>query len=229
MTEPLRFPVSDRDQPFDLVSLNDMTKETLDGDERRVVRQVALDLVMEHGSRIESFGDALDLIASAGPAGRRAMVDQARVEVGLPTIADEQFEVRQEVINRGLKPRWGLAQCAYPSCGRSPTTEGGALKPVDVRKWWCGEHAHLAEPGDFDPPPPRYVLNENFALVPVGEELERLQAEDRKRREEWERQEEAKRREGERLAKLRQDHEEETTISVAGVRVRLADGKFIPE
>ena len=183
-----------------------MAREKLDGDERRIVRRVGLDLVVEHGSRIETVGDALDLIAAAGPAGRREMVEAARVKVGLPTIADEQFRVRQEAINRGLKPQWGLAQCAYPTCGRWATTEFGALKPVDCKRWWCEEHAGNAEPGDFDPPEPRFVLNENFALVPVGEELERLQAEDRERRERWQREEEANRREGERLAKLEAEY-----------------------
>ncbi len=233
MSEPLRFPVADRNRPFDLAELSDMCRETLEGDERRVVRQIGLGLVVERGE-VETFGDALDLIAAAGPAGRRAMVDEARVAVGLPTIEDERFAVRQAAINRAPSPGWGtdsqgrrIAACAAAGCDVWATNSNGSLRPVADRRWWCPVHRDQAGADDHLPEAPRYVLNANSSPKPVGEELERLHAEDRERREEFEQQEEAKRREGERLSKLRQEHEEGTTVSVMGIRVR--NGKVVSE
>ncbi|HSD22972.1 MAG TPA: hypothetical protein VLB79_01460 [Solirubrobacterales bacterium] len=206
----MRFPVRNRDESFDLNRLTDYTREMLTGDERRVVNRIGLDLVMRHG-RIERFGDALDLLATAGPQGRRELVDRARTSLGMPTIGDEQFEAQAAATNRSL--RWGpdaqgrrLAACAAEGCNVWATNPNGSLRPVADRKWWCPSHKDRAGPEDHLPPEPRYVVKPSGGLKAVGEEAERLRREDEKRREEWERQQAAKDREAERLQRLEDEY-----------------------
>jgi hypothetical protein len=236
MSDPLRVPaVRDRERPFDIFEFDGMCRETLDGDERRIVRQVGLDLALEYGSRIETVGDMLDLIASAGPQGRRQLVDNARVALGQPTIEDEQLKARQSAINNALPMTDGqggrITGCSAPNCNRMPThpSGSGALRPVADRRWWCDDHKHLAGPDDHLPPEPTYILGPGFRfrLNPRSEEAKRVRAEEEERRAEFEAKQRAREAEGERLAKLRQRYEEQTTISVAGIRLR--NGTIVPQ
>jgi hypothetical protein len=39
-----------------------------------------------------------------------------------------------------------------PACGVSPVDpHTGNLMAVDAKRWWCGEHVHMAAPGDMAP------------------------------------------------------------------------------
>jgi hypothetical protein len=42
----------------------------------------------------------------------------------------------------------------------------GAAVPVDVKRWWCPAHRHLAAPGDMEPRPSRIQMR-GLALVEV--------------------------------------------------------------
>ena len=145
--------------PFDLNEFADTTKETLDGDELRVVRKSDSVSSWSTGSRIETCGDALDLIAAAGPAGRRAMVDAARVGVGLPTIEDAQFKVRQEAKTARSA---GLGDHAIAACGCNvwATNPSGSCDPLRIAGGGVRSHRDQAGPEDHLPEPPRYVLSE---------------------------------------------------------------------
>jgi hypothetical protein len=75
MTEQLRFPVRSREDP--LSALGDLAREALiDPTEREIVREVALHLAADGA---ETVGDAVDALEAAGPAGRRELVDEARM------------------------------------------------------------------------------------------------------------------------------------------------------
>jgi hypothetical protein len=188
-----------------------MTREKLTGDERRIVRQVGLELVM-HGDRpLRTFGDALDALEAEGPQGRREIIDRARTAVGLPDIATQEARRKFEAANsvRG----WGpdsqgrrLTQCAAKGCDVMPTNPNGSLRPVADRRWWCPRHRDQAGPEDHLPPEPDYVIGRHMQLVAVGAEAERLRREDEKVQAAHREKVEARRQDDERLRRLEEEH-----------------------
>jgi hypothetical protein len=52
----------------------------------------------------------------------------------------------------GKESPWRL--CHEPTCNALPLNELGAPITVDVRKWWCARHRHLAVEGDRRELPP---------------------------------------------------------------------------
>ena len=185
MTEPLRFPFMSREDPLEQVG--DLTREALtDPTERSIVREVALHLAADGA---ETVGDAVDRLEELGPAGRRRLVDDARVSLGMDDIATAEAHARWRRTNDAL--RWGrdsagrrITQCAQPDCGAMPTNEFGMPRPVAAKRWWCLAHAHLAAPGDLDPPQERFFISSTGRAVAVGAERERLEAEEAIRLEE---------------------------------------------
>jgi hypothetical protein len=206
MSEPLRFPVRSREDP--LSALGDLAREALiDPTEREVVREVGLRLAADGA---ETVGDALDALEQAGPAGRRRLVDEARVAVGLPDIETERVHAQLKRANAALRPGRdsqgrSIQQCPAPGCGAVSSGRGGLPEPVADRRWWCVEHRDQAAPGDLDPIAPRYIISPTGRPVAVGEERERFVREETRRLEE-----EAER--------TRQREAEEAAISAARER-----------
>ena len=66
--------------------------------------------------------------------------------------------------------------CGESSCDEVPLNELGAPVAVNVRRWWCEQHRHLAQPGDMQPPGPGVRISESGALVPVDEHDEERDA-----------------------------------------------------
>jgi hypothetical protein len=86
----------------------------------------------------------------------------------------------------------------------------------------------LAEPGDFDPPEPKYVLDfGTMSLKATGEEAERLRKEDEEREQAAKARQERQRQEAEAIAEVRERWAEQAApTNVAGWEVR-PNGKVV--
>ena len=117
----------------------------LGGDDRAVARSIVLDAAM-NGMRTAS--DLLDHLDSLEPHERRALLDQARADVGLEST--EAADARERLHRSGRSTTSGIASCAINECANVPVRHGIFYDPR-VRRWHCPEHEHLAEPGDLEP------------------------------------------------------------------------------
>ena len=87
MNRELRIPFCDRDDsPFEIAIA---ARKALEGDERTVVRQLAVKAV----ARVDTVAELLTELED--PARARQLVDEAREDAGLPSVA------RQEVLDCG--------------------------------------------------------------------------------------------------------------------------------
>ncbi len=169
------------------IEVVDAAREVLEGDDLRVVEQVAYDAMVRGKTKV---GDLLGELEAAGPDGRRRIVDQARENLGMMSLADEEGHRAFEVANRALRMRPSYDEhgrrsvvCAEANCNAWPQGEQGEPLPVADRVWWCDRHRHLAGPEDHLPPEPKYEIDPHtFAVTAVGAEKERLLAEDEKLR-----------------------------------------------
>jgi hypothetical protein len=134
-------------------------------DEREVTRQLAVN------ARLDGFlsaGEFVDHLAGLDASGRRDLLDRARADIGLePTgVVDAR-----EAASKGIKGDWRVQCCHAPGCNVFPTTDSGSMRLVEVRRWHCSEHLHLAEPGDMDAPV-TWRYSPSGAMVPVSEGLD---------------------------------------------------------
>ncbi len=60
----------------------------------------------------------------------------------------------------------GLQRCHAPDCDAVPTTSTGSWTLVNVTRWHCPAHVHLADPGDMDDLGSGVRYSENGVLVP---------------------------------------------------------------
>jgi HK97 family phage prohead protease len=135
-------------------------KQTMNENEARIVEVIATD-ALERGTT--SIGELLDELEQLGVAGQRQLLDDARQQVGLDTTheverrrEDAAFDRAWERLQPPPPPKWSpLQRCA--ECGAYPTTPEGAWVKVEVNRWWCDRHKHLAQPDDLQPYEPPYV------------------------------------------------------------------------
>ena len=125
-----------------------------DEEERHILGHLLIESALEPG--VETVGDLLSL----PPQRKRALMDRARKSAGYRTISEQKAHDSFEQANAAVQTRSTFTEfpvCAAAGCKSIPLTEQGAHAKVVVRRWWCSEHAHLAAPEDFQPPPgPRY-------------------------------------------------------------------------
>jgi predicted phage gp36 major capsid-like protein len=139
----------------------------LEGEGRAVARVLA---IQAHMDGLKTAGDLLDAIAAETPEQRRARLDRAREAAGLPA-SGRVDEARRLALVQAAGRRAAAAEspwqvCAEPSCTAVPVNPvGGAPVPVDVRRWWCEVHRHLAAEGGMQPRPSRVRLAPSGALV----------------------------------------------------------------
>jgi hypothetical protein len=158
MTERIRIPYRDRNQPLDAEAVSDLPR-ALAGDERTVARQLLMDA---RGGGALTVGQALDDLERATPAQRRTRLDRARADAGLPTLGALEEQRSRAAANRWPPPPpqtelqrdeqgKAIQTCAAPGCEAVSSTREGALQPVAARRWHCEEHRGQAEPGDMEP------------------------------------------------------------------------------
>jgi hypothetical protein len=160
VTWALRIPYQHRDES--LIDTASHARHLPAGDDRDIARQIIFK-AMERGAR--TAADLLDELAAMEPGERRALMDQARVAVGLPDT--DTIEARQRVhgINR-VELVQGLQRCHAPDCDAVPTTPAGSWALVNVARWHCPAHAHLAGPGDMTDAGCGVRYSEHGVLVP---------------------------------------------------------------
>jgi hypothetical protein len=163
MTWTLRIPYQHRDE-----SLVDTASHArkLGQEEALVTRQIVLQAYMDGVAK--SAGELLDHLERLAPAERRALLDRARVEAGLPSIEDVEFRQRIQHLVTRVDVDPSLQACHRPDCDAIPTTPAGAWRPVNVRRWHCPDHEHLAEPGDMTDQGSGLRLSPSGVPVPAG-------------------------------------------------------------
>ncbi len=130
-------------------------------DDRQVARQIVFK-AMERGLR--TAGDLLDELEKLAPDARRRLLDQARAAVGLPDTAT--IEARQRVQINRVTVNEGLQSCHADGCSAIPLTESRGWRPVNVTRWHCPAHEHLAGPGDMRDLGSGVRYSERGVLVP---------------------------------------------------------------
>jgi hypothetical protein len=226
----LRFPIRDPDDEL-ATDLGDVIRQAVaDGQltdtEASIAREIRTRLVLD-GARTSE--DAVERLERLGPAGQRQWLDEARIACGLPSATeleqrreDALFESALARVSPPPPPEWDEMQ-RCPECGRYPTENGGAWRPVSVERWWCEEHKHLAEEGDLEEHVAPYFLGVNGRLIPSEREAARIAKWHREREESEERERELREQhleaEAQALDAVRQRHEETAVVSVAGYRV----------
>ena len=140
-------------------------------EDRNALRQLVIQAQVDGVA--SSAGELIDHIGALEPAERRAMLDNARRECGLPSTAEAEERQRFEAAN-AIAQRHALEAlqtCHAPNCRTMPTYDDGSLRPVRERRWFCPEHAHLATELDTQP---RLVLRRQpsggFCVVDPVEE-----------------------------------------------------------
>ena len=173
MSRAIHIPHRDRDE-----SLIDVAGHArmLDAEDRDVTRQVVLDARLA-GDR--TAGDLIDRLAAMEPVERRQMLDIARVECGLEPTAAVDARERSTAAKIGSAPASGnplLHSCSAAKCRAIPQTEAGAWREVNVRRWWCEQHRHLAGEDDMRPVPLPWKLSPSGSLIPNDEADEASEA-----------------------------------------------------
>jgi hypothetical protein len=103
--------------------------------ERAVVRQLALDLLLDG---VGTVGDALDIVQSADQAARRALLDRARRRAGLPTTAEVDAHKRVEAASRSALPHRAATtgrpvRLAYSASGAIVDLDEGEAEAARAR------------------------------------------------------------------------------------------------
>lgn len=145
MTFHISIPHRSRDE-----SLVDVASHArhLGQDDARVTRQIVLSAWTDGVAT--SAGELLDHLGDLEPHQRRAMLDQARADVGLPATADMDASRPRDALTVRTVPTAGFPSCAVAECNAAPMRLGIFYTP-DVKRWHCPEHEHLADPGDLEP------------------------------------------------------------------------------
>lgn len=185
MIDSIRLPHrGDLDRPFRLDEVADDLAEAIDDAvERQVMRAVAGELLAHH--QPSSMREALELIEAAGPEARRALLDRARAEAGLPSLTSEQTadRIAHPPIRASTEPaRDGQGRieaiCGEAGCARFlPDPGGQQIARVDCRRWYCEEHREGREDEMKAYDGPRMGYSASGLLVDLDElEVERAKA-----------------------------------------------------
>ena len=174
----LKLPIRD---PNEVVSVRTVAElpDHLIGDDADTCREVLMffhQIGLRAGKSI-SIGLIERLFEGFNPDERRAMLDVARLRAGLPSRKAIEDRVRFEAAQTEARIRMAESSpyriCSERSCNAIPTNGAGLPIPVDVVRWWCSEHVHLAAEGDMQPRPSplRYGPSGAFIEVDEAEEL----------------------------------------------------------
>jgi len=185
MIDEIRIPYRSSADPFNLATIADDLDEAIaDPTERAVMRSVAADLLI--GNAPSTMGEAIELLEQASPDARRVVLDRARQERGLPTLAAERAQQPPApfVTSRPARDGQGRVQalCAEPSCRNFEPGEFSQIAWVHARRWYCPAHraGHEEEMKPWDGP--RYGYGPSGLLVDLDElEVERAKAAEQER------------------------------------------------
>jgi hypothetical protein len=196
----LRIPHRNLDQPL-AEALSDLPRHLPDAEDRAVARHLLRDAASSPG--FETVGDLLDHVEQASPEQRREIADAAREACGLTTMS--KIEEHRELARATSWPPTAptaagpkraadgkaVFPCAASGCERFSSGSLGEPQRINVRRWWCSEHRHLAQPGDDEPVKDTIRIGRGGGLRMTAEaqehyasEYERVRRAGRKRTEE---------------------------------------------
>jgi hypothetical protein len=175
--------VPHRDRSDSLATVAGLARH-LPAADRAVARQVAVDARVEHGLR--TAGELIDWLEQLEPAQRRQLLDDARSTCGLEPRAEIEGRRQVEAASKAaLATQQSLLQgCHAAGCTTVPTRDGGALREVDVVRWFCDQHCDQAAPGDMEPRPSPWRYSASGTIVEVdtaAEQRDAAAAESRRR------------------------------------------------
>ena len=209
MSESWEIRVPHRSRTDSIASVADCASETMEGEERAVAQRLVFDALARG---VTEVGELLDELEAAGPAGRRQLLDQARVNAGLrPTEREEQhreFERANAVIPSRSRPRDSrgrtAAVCSAPGCRAmaADPEHPGVIALTTARRWTCEKHRDQGDFSDWTPEP-AFRYSRSGALIHVAEaeaEGERQRAAAESRRARYEARAAERREDAERLA-----------------------------
>ena len=199
-------------------------------DEVQVVDVLARD-ALERG--VTTVGELLDELGQLDRSETRRRLDWAREKAGLISATeadrrreDAKFERELERLQPPPPPRWSPLQgCPARGCNARPMTPEGGWREVEINRWWCPSHRHLAGPDDFQPHESPYLgIGLNGQLIASEKEKARIAEWMNQQQEEQEREreqrEELRSREGEAIKEAKERYADEGEISVMGIRTR---------
>jgi hypothetical protein len=163
MSRAFSIPCRSRDESLAVTASHARVLPT--DEDRDVSRQLVLGAYM--GGVAETAGELLDHLASLEPHELRHTLDAARVAAGVPTTgeveADERFRAASAAGRASMESTY--QGCHATDCHALPIHEAGGLRPVNVVRWFCPEHVHLAAPGDISERPAPWRLSPSGAIV----------------------------------------------------------------
>jgi hypothetical protein len=166
MTWQIRIPFNDRSEPLGAAAFDELPRYLSHPDEQRVTRYLLLQAWLDG---LKTVGDVLDRLEESTPESRRRLLNEARLEAGLPTT--EQVEQREAVEQaqqlargRGAKSSpWQL--CHADGCNAIPMNELGVPVASRAVKYWCPRHRHLAGEGDLQERQLPWTISPSGAIV----------------------------------------------------------------
>ena len=192
MTWELKLPVRDEDEVVSTRTIE--LADHLADDDAAICRELLwLAREVAHPQAC-TVGMVAQVLESFDNRMRRATLNVCRHRAGLPmtkAIEDQAaFEAAQKAGAARLAETSPWQVCAEPTCKAVPVDSTGLQVPVDVRRWWCSNHIHLASEDDMSPRPPALRMSASgTGLVDVAEEeaeqaREQARAESRRRQRE---------------------------------------------
>jgi hypothetical protein len=167
MNWSISIPYCDRSEPL-TVTAGFVPHLPMD-DDRAVARQIVFE-ALEHGVR--TAGELFDHLEEIGSEGRKRLLSEARVTAGLSSVEDVEWKQEREAYERELRASsTRLQACHAEGCNTFPVNHLGLPREVDVARWFCPQHAHLAAPGDMQPRPSVQYTAAGVP-VPVADEVE---------------------------------------------------------
>jgi hypothetical protein len=173
----LRIPYVDPEAPLDQKALE--LVNTLGDPEGRAVALEVLSAALLAG--MPTVGGVVGFFERLDYNERKSLVDKVRGRLGFETSEQRRFEAANREAAAYVAAHSPWQTCA--ECGVLPVNEIGVPIPVNVRRWWCEGHRHLAAVGDMEPRSSGIRISESGALVPTDEgEVARAAAEADSRR-----------------------------------------------
>ena len=123
---------------------------------------------------LSTAGQLLDHLQAMDTHERRQLLDNARQQAGLESIADVEAGMRAEVASRAGEI---IASQYDPQLCHGRTADGnfcnalplnnGVPAATNTKKWFCEAHRGQARPGDLDPLPSPWRYSPSGAIVEV--------------------------------------------------------------
>jgi hypothetical protein len=168
-----------RDRAESLVDVAGHTRVL--GQDGPVIRELVISARLD--GIAATAGQLMDHLEGLEPHERRAMLNAARKECGLPTLEEVEAARPQPLQVRRVSSA-PFPGCAATGCHAAPVrADTGGFYHPRVRKWWCPAHEHLAEPGDLEPPGSGIKLSPAGVPIPddpAADERDRVREESRR-------------------------------------------------